>query len=277
MARVIQDGREIGRTIEIYASERVEIEINSIRYGLETMGQGVATLRDYLRVIVKYGLDSIPFLGKRGQFFACNNVRVILIRVYFRSTHSVSFHKYSRHEYGSTVDWKFYTNFHVDGSTRNTLLFLTNPRAIFLSSLPSLFHHLLRLVPRVQLHQHIDGPPFWSQFSHSRAKLKCESYLFSLSTRFVSKFNKWMQDRSQIYKHRFTQKEGEIFAKKRNRRTFPKIITFKLRLSSVSSFLVPANGISSGDGIIKKTNNFLSFPSFYFKISKKRIEREEES
>lgn len=147
----------------------VKIEINLIRQGLlETMGQERCEA-----LIVKYGLDSYSFLGvdsfSRIVFYVIG--RVWFMRPnsnsrIFRS-HCVSFLKYSSHEHGSTsleilheFPRRWFDAKHFIVPREST------------SNIPPLFHHLLRLVPRVQLHQHIDGPPFWSQFSHSRAKLK---------------------------------------------------------------------------------------------------------
>lgn len=79
--------------------------------------------------------------------------------------------------------WKFYTNFHVDGSKRNTLLFLTNPRAIFLPFPPSFitscvsFHAYSYISALMDRH-------FGVNFRIQERSLN-ESYLFSSSVQFV--------------------------------------------------------------------------------------------
>lgn len=104
----------------------------------------------HLRVIVKYGLDSYSFLGvdsfSRVVFYVIG--RVWFMRPnsnsrIFRS-HSVSFLKYSSHEHGSTsleilheFPRRWFDAKHFIVPREST------------SNIPPLFHHLLRLVPRV--------------------------------------------------------------------------------------------------------------------------------
>lgn len=100
-------------------------------------------------------------------------IHVYFVRILFLFSNIPATNTVLRH-------WKFYTNFHVDGSTRNILLFLANPRAIFLPSF---------ITSCVSFHAYsyistLMGRHFGVNFRIQERSLN-ESYLFSSSVQFV--------------------------------------------------------------------------------------------